>query len=222
MESLARAAQQGAVGGVLDQRVLEQIFGRRRNAALEDEARFDEAAQRFLQFRFGELRGRRQQLMGKIAADGGTDLRHSLGRRTEPVEAPQQRGVQGGRHGERRRRHGGYRRIAAIGTGLDHSLGQFLDKERHPVGALDDLVDNIRRQCPEIAGEPTHERRPFAAAEPVQRDHRHLRPSDPGWLELGAVGCNQQHRHIRDPLDSEVEQLARGRIDPMQVLEDHQ
>jgi len=83
--------------------------------------------------------------MGKVAPDGGADLRHSLGHRAEPVEAPQQRGVQGGRHGERRRRHGGYRHVAAIGAGLDNRLGHFLDKERHPVGALDDLVDNIRR-----------------------------------------------------------------------------
>ena len=50
MQRLARAAQQGAAGGVLDQRVLEQIFGRRQRAALKDEAGFDEAAQRLLQF----------------------------------------------------------------------------------------------------------------------------------------------------------------------------
>jgi len=41
--------------------------------------------------------------------------------------------------------------VAAIGAGFDHRLGQFLDKERHPVGALDDLVDDIRRQCPRLA-----------------------------------------------------------------------
>jgi hypothetical protein len=37
VQRLARAAQQGAVGGVLDQRVLELIFGGRRGAALEDQ-----------------------------------------------------------------------------------------------------------------------------------------------------------------------------------------
>jgi hypothetical protein len=110
--------------------------------------------------------------------------------------------VQGGRHCERRRWHGGYRRIAAIGAGLHHRLGQFLDKERYPVGALDDLVDNIRRQRPEIAGEPMDEGRPFIAAEPVQRGHSDLRPSDPGRLELGPVSCDQQHRQRRDLLDS--------------------
>ena len=98
MQGLARAAQQRAVGGVLDQRVLEQIFRRRRHAALKDEAGFDEAAQSLLQFGLGERRGRCQQLMGKVAPDGGADLRHILGRRAKPVEAPQERGVQGGRH----------------------------------------------------------------------------------------------------------------------------
>jgi hypothetical protein len=37
-----------------------------------------------------------------------------------------------------------------------------------------------------------HEHRPFIAAEPVQRDHRHLRPSDPG----------RDHRSHRVPIGS--------------------
>jgi hypothetical protein len=41
-------------------------------------------------------------------------------------------------------------------------------------------------------------------------------------LELGAVGCDQQHRQLGDLLDRKVEQLVRSRIDPMQILEDHQ
>ena len=90
MQGLARAAQQGAVGSVLDQRVLEQVLGRRRRATLEDEAGFDEAAEGVLQFRLGEPHGRCEQLMRKVAPDCGADLRHSLRRRAEPVEAPQQ------------------------------------------------------------------------------------------------------------------------------------
>ena len=90
MQGLARAAQQCAVGDVLDQRVLEQIFGRRRQAALEDEASLDEAAQRLPQFRLGEWCCRCQQLIGKVAPDGGAGLSHSLGRGAQPVEAPQQ------------------------------------------------------------------------------------------------------------------------------------
>jgi hypothetical protein len=54
--------------------VLEQILSRRRRAALKDQARFDEAAQRLLQFGLGERRGRDQQFVGKITPDGGADL----------------------------------------------------------------------------------------------------------------------------------------------------
>jgi len=69
MQGLARAAQQGAVGGVLHQRVLEQIFGHRRHATLKDEARFDEPAESLLQFGLGQRHGRCQQLMGKVAPE---------------------------------------------------------------------------------------------------------------------------------------------------------
>jgi hypothetical protein len=154
--------------------MLEQVFGPRRRAALKDQARFDEAAQHLLQFGLGERRGRRQQLIGKIAPDGSADLRHILflaagpSRSRRPSsEACKVAGTASEDGGTADIRHG-----AATGAGLDHRLGQLLDKERHPVGALDDLIDNIRRQCPEIAGEPMHEPRPFVAAEPVQRDQR--------------------------------------------------
>jgi hypothetical protein len=115
-----------------------------RRAALKDQAGFDEAAQGLSQFGLGERRGCCKQLIGKVAPDGGADLRRILCRRTEPVEAPQQRGVQSGR------RHSRYRQIATIGAGLDHRLGQLPDKERHTVGALDDLVDNIRGSHPTL------------------------------------------------------------------------
>ena len=54
MELLPRAAQQCAVGGVLHQRVLEQVFGRGRHATLKDQAGIDEALERLLQLFFGE------------------------------------------------------------------------------------------------------------------------------------------------------------------------
>jgi hypothetical protein len=66
--------------------VLEQIFGVRRHAVLEDEAGFDKPAQRALQIGLGELSGRRQQLVGEVAPDRGADLCRLLRRRTEPVD----------------------------------------------------------------------------------------------------------------------------------------
>ena len=51
---------------------------------------------------------------------------------------------------------------------------------------------------------------------------RDLRLAGPGRLELGAERHDQQHRQAAHALDGEVEQLARGRVDPMRVLEDHE
>jgi hypothetical protein len=70
---------------------------------------------------------------------------------------------------------------------------------------------DLRDQSPLIA--------PVQAAE---GQHRHLRLAGLGRLELGTERHDQQHGQIADALDGEVEQFARGRIDPMRVLEDHQ
>jgi len=41
-------------------------------------------------------------------------------------------------------------------------------------------------------------------------------------LKLPAEGDNEQARQPRDPIEHQVEHLARGRVDPVRVLEHHQ
>jgi hypothetical protein len=105
-------------------------------------------------------------------------------------------------------------------TALQDALGQFLDKQRHTVGALDDLGDHLIGQCL-AAGELLDQRGPVMPVQAVERHHADLRLASPGWLEFRAEGNDQQHRQTAHALDSKVEQLARSRIDPMGVLEDH-
>ena len=146
-----------------------------------------------------------------------------LGDRPEPIEPRDQRGVQGGGDREvRQRARRQYRRdpVVAIAA-FEHRLGQLLDKQRHAVGALDDLVDGLAGEAG-IAGEPLDQRRAVVPAEPVQRQRRHMRLTAPGVLELGAEGDDEQDRQPRDPIERQVEQFARGRVDPMRVLEHHQ
>ena len=142
--------------------MLEQIFGRRRRAACwKTRPASTKAAEASCKSGSGEPRRCRQQLTGGSSPDGGADLCHILGRWAEPVEAPQQ--LEACRVAGAASDDGGTADIDTwprSSASLDHRLGQFLDKERHPIGALDDLVDNIRRQRPEMAGEPMHERRP--------------------------------------------------------------
>ena len=49
-----------------------------------------------------------------------------------------------------------------------------------------------------------------------------MRLPRPRRLKLGPEGRDQQHRHSRDMFNRQIEQLARGRVGPMQILEDHQ
>ena len=57
--------------------------------------------------------------------------------------------------------------------------------------------------------------------EAIERQCADLLLAGPGRLELRAERHNQQYWQGTHAFDSEVEQLARGRVDPMRVLEDH-
>ena len=105
-------------------------------------------------------------------------------------------------------------------TALDHALGHFLNKQRHAGGALGDLADDLIGQHL-AAGDLLDQCGPVVPVEAVERQHRHLRLAGPGRLELGAKRHDQQHPQTADPLDGDVEQFVRGRVDPMRVLEDH-
>ena len=56
MQAPARTAQQCAIGGILQQSMLEQKARSRRLAALEEEAGFDQPAESFLELPLGSLR----------------------------------------------------------------------------------------------------------------------------------------------------------------------
>ena len=73
-----------------------------------------------------------------------------------------------------------------------------------------------------MAGDPRYQSGPVAPVEATECQHRHLRLADPRRLELRAKGYHQQYPQGAQPLNGEVEQLVRSRIDPMRVPENHQ
>jgi hypothetical protein len=87
----AAAAQQAVIGCVADERVLEEISGVGRRAAGKDEAGLAEAAEGVLKLALSTLGHRRQQLVGKFAADRGGNLGDFPGRRTETIASRHQR-----------------------------------------------------------------------------------------------------------------------------------
>jgi hypothetical protein len=92
-------------------------------------------------------------------------------------------------------------------TALQDAFGQLLDKKRHAVGAVDDLVDDLVRQRL-AAGDLVDQGGPIMLVEPIERQHRHLRLAGPRRLELGAERHDQEHRQAADPLDQNREQFA--------------
>ena len=220
VEQPSAVAQERAVRRVPHQRVLEQVVGLRPFAAPEDQPGAGELVERRRQLALARARHGGQQLVGELPADHGPDLRRRPGRGAEPVEPRHERGVERGRHCQGGRRARGESSGRPAPAGLEHRLGQLLDEQRHPVRALDDLGHQLVGQ--RAAGDPPHERRGLPRAEAVERQGRHVRPAGPGRLELRAEGDQQQDPQPSRALDREVEQLARARVDPVHVLEDHQ
>ena len=90
-------------------------------------------------------RGQRQQFVTELASNDGAPLYDVLGRRSEPIQPRDQGSVECRWNRRRRPRRGGQRR-GTLGAGLQHRLGQLLDKQRHAVGAVDDLRGDFLRQ----------------------------------------------------------------------------
>ena len=72
---LLPAAQQAGIGDIAHQRVLEQVGGLRRRAALKHKTGVGQAAEGVGQFGLAAPGDRRQQLIREVAADYGADLR---------------------------------------------------------------------------------------------------------------------------------------------------
>ena len=195
----------------------------RRGAAAEQQSRIAELIQCGLQLPVRTLRHRLNQFIGKLATEHRADLGDLLGCRPEPVESRHQRGVQGRRHRQRRlrcrRQHRG--NPVTMSGAFQHRLGQLFDKQRHPVGAVDDLGDDLSGQA-RITGQSLHQSLTLAFAEPIKRQARNVSATRPGRLEFGTKRDCQQHRQTAHPVDGQIQQFARGRVDPVSILKHHQ
>src|ERR1043165_6214194 len=100
--------------------------------------------------------------------------------------------MQRGGNGERRRSAAGEkggRTIAAV-SAFENCFGQLLDKQRHAVGALDDLVDDFTAERG-ITGKLAHQRRAIAPAKAVERQFGNVRLTAPAVLKFGPEGDDE-------------------------------
>jgi hypothetical protein len=110
-------------------------------------------------------------------------------------------------------------RLPTQQTALQDALGQFLDKQRHTVRARDNLADDLAGQRL-AAGDLFDQDGAVMPVEAIERQHADLFLAGPDRLELGAERHDQQDRQAVNTFDYQVEQLPRGRVRPMRVLED--
>ena len=204
----ALAAQQGLVGGILDQGVLEHVGQLVARAAPYHKTRGDEVGQRRVEAIRRQIDAALEQRRRENPPDGRSDLGH-MARAVDAVEPGHQRVVERCRH--RRRLTAGSARRA-----LRDRAGDLLDEQRNAVRPVDDPLDDLRRQAgchlrDDCSG--------FRRRQWPQRELGRVRQADPGRPALGPEG-----RHHEDPeachrSKGQLEQFARGRVDPVGVLE---
>ena len=105
-------------------------------------------------------------------------------------------------------------------AGLQDRLGQLLDEQRHAVGARDDGIDRLGRQT--VAAEARHNRLDPGATEPVEGQAGDVGVGGERRLLIRPAGQQDQDPGGGDPVEALLDQLERGRVDPMGVLQDHQ
>ena len=124
------------------------------------------------------------------------------------------------------RRLGAWRDLKAVATvhddfGLEHGLGQFLDEQRHAVGAQDDLAQQRRRDCL-VAGEMLHDGLTFAVGQAIDRQDLCVSMVDQGRRLVRPIGDEQQQPARPNIAGDHLQQFMRRRIEPVRVLHHHQ
>jgi len=109
----------------------------------------------------------------------------------------------------------------AFGTAFDNRPGQFLGKQRNPIGALQNRTDKGLRQRP-IVADADNDSRAFAGRQPAYRGRRGVDTPGPGGNELRPEGDDDQQPQARRIHHDQVDELQGRGIGPMQVLDDKQ
>ena len=109
----------------------------------------------------------------------------------------------------------------AFALRLQHRLGHLLHEQRNAVGALDDVLPDVRRELL-VADDAVDHGVDIALRQPIEGEGRHVRPSDPGRLEFRPERHDQQHAKSANPVHHPTERFQARRVDPMRILEDHQ
>jgi len=158
----------------------------------------------------------------EVATRDGADL-GDLPHRRQPIKPRHQRRVQCRRDPKRWQRT--LEHIIPVPLlhhlTFQHRLGQLLDEQRHAIGARKNLVRHLLRQA--LAARHLFDQcRAVTSAHACERDRRHVRVTGPGRREFWPGGHEQQRPKSRHLLHRSGEQLQRGWVDPVDILESNE
>src|SRR5450432_2873625 len=167
MQLLSIAMQQARMSRILYHHVLERVDRFRRVAAADNQASFLKMTQRRSKLVRRRIRDGAEYLIGELAANGGPYLCGYAGG-PHAIETSHQRVGQGGWNRKLAQRASEH--VASVllaeKVRFEHGFGQFLDKQRHPVGLDSDLLDDLVGKL--LGARNTlDQRRPQLAAKPV-------------------------------------------------------
>jgi hypothetical protein len=104
---------------------------------------------------------------------------------------------------------------------FQHRLSQLLNEHRHAIGASENLVHHLLRQC-RTARHPLDQCRAVVSAKACERNRRHVGVIRPRRREFWSRSDEQQHPKLRHVLHYGADQLERGWIDPVDIFENHE
>ena len=162
---------------------------------------------------------RAEELVRELAPDDRAELRHLLGP-PEPVQPGHQQRRQRCRHHVRWKRTHQLIPVRTLAQrpALEQLPGQLLDVQGYAVRMLENLVGHLLRQRLAAYDAVNEHARILAteAGEPYVRADR------PGWLEFQPSGDEHHDGKPRNRLHQQAQQLQRGRVEPVRVLDQHQ
>jgi hypothetical protein len=221
MKRAPRLPQQGAVGGVLHQRMLEQVAGMRWYALPEQQASGNQTVQADTNSASGLL----------------TTADRRACENSRPIVAPTCAISFADPSRSSRAISDACRLAGTASVGVGTEATVRCAAPSLPASSTALVISSTNRGMPSVrltmscrmfAGTSLLPTTPSIMAsmsslrQPIDRENRHVRPSDPGRVELWTERDNQQHtqgpKAVNDPADSFE---ARG-IHPMRVLDDHQ
>jgi hypothetical protein len=105
-------------------------------------------------------------------------------------------------------------------TGFQNSLCQLFDEQRNAVRAAHDLGQNRLRQS--LLHKSLGKCSTLALAEAAEREVGDVLMVGPWRTEFGSGGYQQQQAPMQTSIDRAREELERGGIEPMHILEHEQ